>query len=380
MSGPDPLPESPGAASAPDTPACPGPAVEPTAPAPAINGSAPAFSGTLAIPEQLSWFLILLPGFVLVSVMSVVTERPEWSELEFTAYSLIGSVLCFGLTVTVLALGRALFRLMRRKARAPSRSGGYSLPASFVLLNFLLAAALGGLIGVALENDASVKTLNQVLGLNLDKRSWMRPLKYVLQHNHFGRMQALEADGRSPALRQAKVYVRIGIKDGPTYEGWPYFLPHGNAKTELFLSPACKQEEKETRFVLIQGPGVLVPLDEYQSVELVDRAGSSCFAQIKAQAICASCAECARTAAYMGLEAATAACRWCGIESEGFVMSALTPVKDRQHAELTAKACQLFADCRDEPTSPACREKEACLTAAREVSTLTSCRQPQDKP
>lgn len=320
----------------------------------------------LQLPEQLSWFLLLLPGFVLVSVMGVVTERPEWSEIEFTAYSLIGSVFCFGLTVPIYLLAAALRNRLRRASRRSRPSRSFALPAAFVVLNFILAAIVGGLAGMAFEHDASVNSLNSALGVKLDKRSWMRPLKYVLQNNHFGRLTQMEVDGRSPALTQRRTYVKFNFKDGPSYEGWPFLTPHGNAMTEVYLSPACRQKPDKSDVELIQGPGVVVPMDGYLSVELIDRAGSNCFALVKAQASCKACESCLHEAALGPSDAASNACGQCATESKALAMSTLIHTARRQEATTAAQSCTEYVECREGNQSVACKANlDACGAAAK---------------
>lgn len=320
-------------------------------------------------PEQLSWFLLLLPGFVLVSVMGVVTERPEWSEIEFTAYSLIGSVFCFGLTVPMYFLARTAGDRWRRALKRSVRTGAFGLPAAFVALNFMLAALVGGALGIALEHDASINSLNRALGVKLDKKSWMRPLKYVLQSNHFGRLKEMEVDGRSPALAQRKAYVRLTFKEGPIYEGWPYLLPHGNAVTEVYLSPACRQREKTAAFDLVQGPGVVLSLDEYQSIELVDRAASSCFAAVKAQASCKACGACVQEAAAGNSNLEKSSCKQCSSEAEALAMSTLIDVSSRQGARMASEACSKYVECGDVAHNAACHAKQrSCSAAAAAVA------------
>lgn len=345
-----------------------------------------AASSTAAPPErrgplddllrsaELSWFLLLLPGFVLVSVMGVVTERPEWSELEFTAFSLIGSALCLGVTLPLFLLVRHVRARRRPEAAVTGASSSPRMLATFYVLNFGVAVVLGGAIGAALEHDASIRAINGVLGSGLDKRSWMRPSKLVLRNNHNAKLIQEGGEGRSAAQGQPRGWVRFTPKDGSSYEGWPLFLPHGNSHTEIYLTPACRKDKGDLDFTPLPGPGVLLPLAEFASIELLDEADNECFTKVQDRASCLACEDCVVSATPPASAASIAGpCADCATQAFHYARSHLIPRVELDRAMATHRACDGIGVCESEPTSAACAKASACVAAASRLARSARC-------
>lgn len=362
---------APPAASAPK----PSPAAA-TTPPPAISPAAqtPAHEGAIAellASTELSWFLLLLPGFVLVSVMGIVTDRPEWSDLQFTAFSLMGSALCLGITLPLYLLLRYLgSHVPWRAAVQRSSAGAMVLPATIYFMNFALAAALGAVIGSALEHDAAIHTINDVLHLELDKRSWMRPSKFVLQNNHDRKLIESGGDGRTSAQAQGRAWVRFIPKEGTSYEGFPLLQPHGNDMTELYLTPACRKDKDAKAFTPLPGPGVLLPLDKFTSIELLDEADNECFKQVYEKSSCLACEACATKGASPSAGVSVGvACHACAMEAFQHSRSRLIELDAATISTAVLKVCEGLNVCAKKPQDPVCSRMKDCLKV---VGTLVS--------
>ena len=125
------------------------------------------------------------------------------------------------------------------------------------------------------------------------RASSKRPLVFLLGLNNRGQMNQGSADMRNEKLWATSSYARFRLKEnGPTYEGWPLYFAHGAQSSEIYVSPACRIDEKGAATVL-PGPGVLIIEAQLQSVELLDKADSSCRKAVMAIPVAASAAGCA---------------------------------------------------------------------------------------
>jgi hypothetical protein len=222
--------------------------------------------------EKLAWLFLLLPGFMCVSVVGMIVDLGELSEFQITYYSLISTLPIVVLTIPASA---AIGWTLKRSGFSTSGSAPTYV---FFTTSFVIAIAIGVVAGLAAQGDEFYRTLRSLPGTDvLNKRSAKRPLVFLLNQNSKGQMKK-EGDGRPAFMKRTEAYARVGLKDGPVYEGWPEFYEHGNSPSELYLSPACRVSEVGEVSIL-PGPGVIIVEAEIKSIELLDRESSTCFAK-----------------------------------------------------------------------------------------------------
>jgi uncharacterized protein DUF6338 len=169
-----------------------------------------------------------------------------------------------------LGLGRIFFK------RLPLEPSNH--PALLVAV-FLVAVVVGIGTGLAAERDLFHSVLRSLPGTaTMNKRSTKRPLPFLLSQNTAGRLRE-DGDGR-PGQKATEAFVRIFLREGRIYDGWPEFYGTERKPSEVYLSPACRAERRPDGtydVVVIPGPGVLVAESEIQVVEFLDRKSSQCF-------------------------------------------------------------------------------------------------------
>ena len=145
-------------------------------------------------------------------------------------------------------------------------------------VSIVLALLLGVAVGIAMQEDQLVSMIRTVPGgAALSKSSSKRPLLHVLSRNGNYRLDAEPALDQRPApLRQKRAYVRIHLKEGLIYEGWPHQYSHGKASSEILLTPACRVSGDPPTAALLRGPGVVVMEPEIRAIEFLDLATSQC--------------------------------------------------------------------------------------------------------
>lgn len=247
----------------------------PAKPAPQPQAETPAEPKPNPVRDEvfgkLAWLFILLPGFLFTAVVDFVAELPELSEFQQTGFSLIASMACALLAWPLAWLVSKAFHLASRSYRHQ-----VSLPLFFSVA-FLTAPLLGLYYGQAVQDGTLLKLIGHTPGIKLlDKASSKRPLIYLLSRNNRGEMRDESADGRDGSQRRTNSFARFRLKDGGlSYEGWPLYFAHGSKQAEIYVSPACRIDEKGVATVL-PGPGVVIMETELQAVEFLDKAESAC--------------------------------------------------------------------------------------------------------
>lgn len=223
--------------------------------------------------NKLAWLLLLLPGFLFTAVVGYVAEIPDLSEFAHTGYSLMASMLC-----AVTAWPLVWLACWLRAGRPKRPAGAVVVPMTALVATALLLAPLLGLYyGQAVQNGVFLAIFEQVPGISLlDKASSKRPLVFVLGKNNHGEMKVSGADGRRAPLHRSRGYVRLVLKEKLVYDGWPLYFAHGEKPTEIYLSPACRVDEKGG-VTPLPGGGVIVLEAELRAVEILDMSRSECF-------------------------------------------------------------------------------------------------------
>lgn len=220
--------------------------------------------------DKLTWLFILLPGFLCMSIVGSIVELGQLSEFQITFYS-------FVLTLVITAIALATTALLRRRSTLANSANVQSV---FFTVAIAVSLVLGVALGLAAEADRFFVSLRALPITNtLNKRSAARPVVFLLTQNTGGKLKA-EGDGRPPAKKQGEAWALVQVKNGRRYEGWPEFYETGSKPSEIYLSPACESTaEKGNETVRpIEGPGIIVYESEIQSIELLDRTSSKCYA------------------------------------------------------------------------------------------------------
>ncbi|MBT9596603.1 MAG: hypothetical protein IV094_11510 [Vitreoscilla sp.] len=226
--------------------------------------------------DKLTWVFLLLPGFICTSVIGSIVELPQWSEFQLTYYSVILSIVT---GVLAWPVAEGLNWLVGRAAPAWRLK---RITYLFFGVSVAFAVLLGVVLGAMAQRDETLRIVRAIPGMPpLDKSSAKRPLVLILGVNNKAdtEVRGLKThgmDGRPAHLQQEKAYLRLGVKDGPTYEGWARSFAHGDAVTELYLSPACRVDDKSGVVSVIPGAGVIVMESEVSFIELIDASASEC--------------------------------------------------------------------------------------------------------
>jgi len=140
----------------------------------------------------------------------------------------------------------------------------------------LIVAILTGIIvGVAYENDTLIKLLRGVPGTGMiTKRSHQRPLTFLLALNRKGKLE----EGRPESIKTTEAWVKVRLKSGKVFHGYPEFFSLRGKTSEIFLSPACRETTGHgcTKVVEIEGPGILIFEKDIEFIEFLDRPKSKC--------------------------------------------------------------------------------------------------------
>ena len=151
----------------------------------------------------------------------------------------------------------------------------------FSLAMLIVSIGVGIAWGMAIEGDFLFSALRSLpLTNTLNKVSSSEPLVYLLAHNSHGELIVKDGgDARPKQYKVTEAFVRVGLKDGVIYEGWPEFYSRAGENGQIYLSPACLTRQEDGRYISEKtpGPGVLVFNSEIRYVEFVDRAASSCY-------------------------------------------------------------------------------------------------------
>jgi len=149
----------------------------------------------------------------------------------------------------------------------------------FCVIVLIIATIAGIGLGIAAERDTFFVTLRSIsMTAALNKRSSNRPVVFLLSQNTAGN---LKKDGDGRRNKQSEAWIVVRMKGGKQYEGWPEFYETGSKPSEIYLSPACEVIGHGNRVGYIrplEGPGIILYEAEIQSIELIDRSASKCFA------------------------------------------------------------------------------------------------------
>jgi hypothetical protein len=81
-------------------------------------------------------------------------------------------------------------------------------------------------------------------------------------------------------MKKTEAWLKVGLKSGKVYEGWPEFFEMGEKPSELYLSPACEWSLQHGKELLkpLPGPGIVIFEREIETITFIDREESRCFA------------------------------------------------------------------------------------------------------
>jgi hypothetical protein len=170
-----------------------------------------------------------------------------------------------------------LGRLLKRKQESDT-SPALSVsrhPRLFILIVLVIAILTGIIIGVAYENDSLIKLLRGIPGTRMiTKRSHQRPLTFLLALNRKGELE----EGRPEPMKTTEAWVKVRLKNGKVFHGYPEFFSLRGETSEIFLSPACREITGPgcTKVVEIEGPGILIFDKDIEFIEFLDRPKSEC--------------------------------------------------------------------------------------------------------
>ena len=215
---------------------------------------------------------LLAPGFLALFVMSVIVDVGDTKEFNLIFYAFALTILCWALAYPILWL----------IVRATGTSVVWDLSNPlFLTYVTALSICLGVGLAIGIQRDILFTVLRGLPVTDvINKRSIKRPLPFLLSRNTAGGLRR-DGDAR-PTGKVTEAWLRVRLKKGGAYEGWPEFYGLGPTESELYLSPACQvqttpnQGEKISKHT---GPGVLIYEREIEVIELIDRTESACFRQ-----------------------------------------------------------------------------------------------------
>lgn len=231
------------------------------------------------IESKLTWLFLLFPGFLSMAIIGQIVDLGQLTEFQITFYSFVLTLVDISVAFFVCWLMGLLSRLCSRLFKK-SRKAEFSKKVFYVLV-FLCSISTGLLIGFAGEKDWFFITLRALpITDTLNKRSSSRPLVFLLSQNSAGQLKE-DGDARPPPFEKTtEAWVRVYMKGGKQYEGWPEYFGIGDQATELYLSPACELRSRFGKETLkpIKGPGILIFEREIEALMFIDREESDCYA------------------------------------------------------------------------------------------------------
>jgi hypothetical protein len=222
------------------------------------------------VEKKAQWILILFPGFLSMWLVGQIVNLGELNDLETIFIAILFNLI--DVSVAIIAC-RLFLNYIARDTRA--RIDGLIFAVTVLLISTIVGIAAG----LAAERDLFFVVLRSLpLTNTLNKRSSAAPLTFLLTQNSGGELTT-EGDARPKPEKVTEAFVRIGLKDGRVYEGWPEFYSLSAENGQIYLSPACVYVDHfyGTSKKKISGPGVVLTLAEVSYVEFVDRKASSCF-------------------------------------------------------------------------------------------------------
>jgi hypothetical protein len=223
--------------------------------------------------KKFIWFLMILPGFLSLALARYISQMGDMNEFQFTFYSLILTFVNLGATYLIYEFGKWV-KIKFKKTVAPAEPTP-RLPAIFIMLVLVISIFVGIVCGVAYENDVLIRILRSTPGTGMiTKRAYQRPLTFLLALNRKGKLE----EGRPESMKVGEAWVKIVLKDGKVFHGYPEFFSLSGNAAEIFLSPACKEitESRRAKVAEVEGPGVLIFEKEIEFIEFLDRPKSEC--------------------------------------------------------------------------------------------------------
>jgi hypothetical protein len=154
-------------------------------------------------------------------------------------------------------------------------------PADVIAL-LIIAIVLGLTAAYVERNEFILEAANKIT--NWERTSENTPFYTTIaavRTRNFDHVDSRPPDQRDAAKGLA--YVRIRMKDGLFgYEGYPGLAPSKLEVREMLLTPACRMtfdDKDRTKIVSIEqveGPGVFLPLDNMNAMEIIDYRQSRC--------------------------------------------------------------------------------------------------------
>jgi hypothetical protein len=225
--------------------------------------------------KKLQWIFLLLPGFLCLFVVGQIVALGALDEFQIVFYLVLLNMIIWAAT-TPLVYGTASL-IARVFPHIQMSSVLMPMLSVFVLI---ASVGLGVVIGLAAEGDTLFRALRAApITDTLNKVSAKRPLVFILSQNSVGKLKEL-GDARKPEKKQTEGWAQVAMKSGRVYEGWPEYYTITEEAGEIWLSPACERQagDGEHSVRRIPGPGILVVEREIESVALLDRSDSECFA------------------------------------------------------------------------------------------------------
>jgi Family of unknown function (DUF6338) len=220
------------------------------------------------IEKKAGTVLLLLPGFLSATIIGMIVDLGQLNEFQIIFYSLVLSFVIICIVFPMYWIIESSFNLNLKNN-----------PGKTIFLTITVGTSifLGVGIGVAAEKDIFFVTLRTLPIFDvLNKRSSNRPLVFLLSQNSAGKLK-MEGDARTEN-KVTEAWVRLTLDSGEVYEGWPEFYGLGDAKSELYLSPACRLTINDANSAeKVPGPGVLIFESNVKFIEFVDRPSSPCY-------------------------------------------------------------------------------------------------------
>jgi Family of unknown function (DUF6338) len=228
------------------------------------------------IQDKIFWLFILLPGFLSLTIGSLIVDFGELSEVRVVLY-------VFALTLIDLAVALGVLRIAMavRKRKVGGSTADHVSAGGLAAVVVPVAIMVGIIVGVVAEEDSFFRLARWFAFIGLvNRESSKRPLSYVLYRNDRGNLNRDPVmDGRpfGQASREAQ-WLRVYLekeKEGRIIEGWPRYYDLRREPSELVLSPACEVEEAadgSVRIKPVKGVGVIIYEEKIVAIHLVDRA------------------------------------------------------------------------------------------------------------
>lgn len=230
------------------------------------------------IENKLVWLFILLPGFLSIAIIGKIVDLGQLTEFQITFYSLVLTLVNISIALLIYWFLRLLGRPLSRKNRETAKDKFNKV--FFFTVVMLVSIASGILFGLAAEKDVFFVTLRCLpITDTLNKRSSSRPLVFLLSQNTTGKLKE-DGDARPKAMKKTEAWVKVRLRSGKQYEGWPEYFGIGDKASELYLSPACEWVSQSSQEVLkpVPGPGIIIFEREIETLTFIDREESKCLA------------------------------------------------------------------------------------------------------